>query len=199
MKKCCHCKKELSLDCFQKNQSTPDGLQYRCKDCTREASKACRAKRGHLWKTAAYLWKKKNRKRVNECARRRRKANPEKEKSGRVRWALFFNYGITPEIKLKLIENQGGICLICKKPISINCATDHDHEKKCIRGMLCKKCNSGLGFFDDNIELLKQAAEYLEQAEKELNKEATEDDFKIATSFLEEIHGNTEETRSIAL
>jgi 5-methylcytosine-specific restriction endonuclease McrA len=80
MKKCCHCKRDLPLDSFQKNRATPDGLQHRCKDCTKEASKVCRAKRGHLWLEKTNPWSKRpeNRLRANAKERIRRAKNPEK-------------------------------------------------------------------------------------------------------------------------
>ena len=48
---------------------------------------------------------------------------------------------------------------------------DHDHDhcpagagcKECIRGMLCKSCNSGLGYFKDNPILLLKAIGYLKR------------------------------------
>lgn len=202
MKKCCHCKKDLSSVCFQKNKSAPDGLQYRCKECTRIANKACRAKRGHLWKEKLDPWKKRpeNRERSNASVRRRRRLlDPKKRHDDQLRWALKSKYGLTPELKQILIDCQGGICFICQVPIDIYCATDHSHEIDTIRGMLCKKCNSGLGFFNDSADLLKRAAQYLDEANIELNKEVTTEDFKIATQILKEIHGNTKETRSISL
>jgi len=80
MKKCCHCKIDLSLDSFQKNRAAPDGLQYRCKDCTSKASKVCRAKRGHLWLEKTNPWGKRleNRLQVNATERARRANNPDK-------------------------------------------------------------------------------------------------------------------------
>lgn len=39
---------------------------------------------------------------------------------------------------------------------------DHDHETGEIRGLLCSRCNGGLGLFCDNPSLLKKAIAYLE-------------------------------------
>lgn len=44
---------------------------------------------------------------------------------------------------------------------------DHDHETGLFRGWLCSKHNRGLGCFDDNPQLLKQAIEYLEKFRQE--------------------------------
>jgi hypothetical protein len=38
---------------------------------------------------------------------------------------------------------------------------DHDHRSGLFRGWLCNGCNRGLGFFDDDPETLRRAADYL--------------------------------------
>lgn len=38
---------------------------------------------------------------------------------------------------------------------------DHDYETGRARGVLCNRCNRGLGFYLDNPELLEKAAAYL--------------------------------------
>lgn len=40
---------------------------------------------------------------------------------------------------------------------------DHDHNTNKIRGLLCSRCNMGLGFFDDSIEGLTKAINYLKK------------------------------------
>lgn len=58
-----------------------------------------------------------------------------------------------------------GFCAICAVP-QAECTTclvmDHDHEPPgYFRGWLCRKCNSALGHFGDNEELLINALHYL--------------------------------------
>lgn len=62
-----------------------------------------------------------------------------------------------------VLASQGGGCAICKKPEpeGRKLCVDHDHITDRIRGLLCTKCNAGLGQFKDNAELLKQAIRYL--------------------------------------
>ena len=40
---------------------------------------------------------------------------------------------------------------------------DHCHETESFRGWLCHKCNRALGGFDDNIDILKRAINYLKE------------------------------------
>ena len=57
-------------------------------------------------------------------------------------------------------------CNICKKALSFgkaNYAVDHNHNTGEIRGVLCNKCNLGLGHFKDDITLLEKAKNYLEK------------------------------------
>jgi hypothetical protein len=64
-----------------------------------------------------------------------------------------------------LIQKHNGLCDICgtdrpgysKKSFNI----DHDHKTGIVRGLLCHKCNIGLGNFNDNSELLGKAIKYL--------------------------------------
>jgi len=42
-------------------------------------------------------------------------------------------------------------------------AVDHDHKTNKIRGLLCQFCNTALGKFLDDVEILKKAILYLER------------------------------------
>lgn len=39
---------------------------------------------------------------------------------------------------------------------------DHDHKTGLIRGRICSRCNRGLAWFQDNPDLLRRCADYLE-------------------------------------
>lgn len=77
-------------------------------------------------------------------------------------------YGITPEEYDRLLEDQGGVCAICRKPSTMRIhghvarlAIDHDHETKQIRGLLCGPCNQLLGSVNDDPDVLTAAIAYL--------------------------------------
>lgn len=63
-----------------------------------------------------------------------------------------------------LLQNQDSACAICgitAEEIGKRLIVDHDHETLKVRGLLCWRCNSGLGFFKDNQAHLAMAIEYL--------------------------------------
>ena len=81
---------------------------------------------------------------------------------------LLRNYGISSEDFNEIFEAQKGVCAICGqeedmviKGKKVNLAVDHNHETKAVRGLLCHKCNRGLGLFRDSISNLEQAVSYL--------------------------------------
>lgn len=74
------------------------------------------------------------------------------------------NYGITTAEHATILERQGGRCAICAKAQKERLVVDHCHNSKKVRGLLCKRCNSGLGFLGDSIDGLRAAAAYLERA-----------------------------------
>ena len=78
-------------------------------------------------------------------------------------------YGITIKDYDKMYEDQNGKCAICKKEKTIknNFYVDHCHKTKKVRGLLCMRCNSGIGYFKDNTQLMKKAIEYLKESTKD--------------------------------
>ena len=62
-----------------------------------------------------------------------------------------------------MVEDQEGKCAICLslpkgiKPWHV----DHDHSTNKVRGILCHHCNTALGNFNDDPDILERALEYL--------------------------------------
>ena len=79
------------------------------------------------------------------------------------RWAhRVKKYGMGKAEYYELLDAQEGVCAICKG-VERDFMVDHCHKTGVIRGLLCRKCNTGLGMFDDVPNLLRQAADYLDE------------------------------------
>lgn len=83
---------------------------------------------------------------------------------------LLKTYGVTLEEKLEMLAKQGSMCGICTTPISQEdgqkAALDHCHKTGKVRAILCKKCNSLLGFARDDVQILQNAIKYLQYFNK---------------------------------
>lgn len=73
-------------------------------------------------------------------------------------------HGITLEQRHEMYIKQKGLCGICNQFMDENsCFIDHDHKTDKNRELLCRHCNSGLGFFKDNQIYLQKAIDYLDR------------------------------------
>ncbi len=79
-------------------------------------------------------------------------------------------FGINFSDYEKMLIVQDNTCKICKNPETTrdpqnnkirNLSVDHCHETGKIRGLLCTKCNTGIGLFRENIDYLQNAINYL--------------------------------------
>lgn len=88
--------------------------------------------------------------------------NPEKRKDIRFR----SRYGITLDKFNEILIEQKYKCKICDKTqeqLGKCLHVDHCHKTNKIRGLLCGKCNKGIGLFNDNVFLLDKASLYLKE------------------------------------
>lgn len=86
---------------------------------------------------------------------------------------LASTYGVTLHWYSEQGDKQGWRCLICERRRDecpdMTLVVDHDHShcannrgcQDCIRGLLCKTCNFGIGFFQDDASVVDRAAQYL--------------------------------------
>lgn len=76
---------------------------------------------------------------------------------------LKYTFGITEEDFTTMYKEQAGVCAICKLTSNSTLHIDHCHTTGKVRGLLCSRCNTGLGQFKDSIESLQEAIKYLEK------------------------------------
>ena len=104
-----------------------------------------------------------------------RGSGPQKyPKMNKADWVRYSNYykqkkyyfNITEQEIRDLMDSQSGCCGICDRSLDhIENETfhiDHNHSTGRVRGLLCSKCNKGLGSFEDNQYSLGKAIKYLE-------------------------------------
>lgn len=177
--RCSRCKEEKPAAEFYPSELALGSGQ--CRDCHRERQRRARAT-AEGREAAREASREANRRRLathegreaaREAIRRFRAEAP----------ADYFNvkarlskYGLTEETFAALIVAQGGRCAICGTDDPGGRGAwhvDHDHAccpgrvtcgGKCIRGLLCTLCKTGLGMFRDNPAILESALGYLNRS-----------------------------------
>jgi hypothetical protein len=102
-----------------------------------------------------------------ECYIKHRKSNAADSKILNKLYQKKFRYNLSAEQYYQLIIDSNHRCAICNtefdetKRNGIN--VDHSHETGKVRGLLCHNCNALLGHCHDNIDILKNAIEYLKK------------------------------------
>ena len=150
MKTCTFCKQLRNLSAFNREPKGRFGVKSVCKLCEKE-------------------YRKTHKKQHNESLMSWRLRNPEKSKS----IELKRKYGITLDGYNCILRNQNYVCAICKRPEKSrdyrknkvrDLSVDHCHITGRIRGLLCFDCNTALGKFNENVEIVALACEYLKRS-----------------------------------
>ena len=95
-----------------------------------------------------------------------RKKNPRSPRESR----LKYQYGITLADYERMLTDQGGVCWICgmanpqknrwgETPVALH--VDHCEATKKVRGLLCYRCNTGIGLLRHDVNIIKRAIDYL--------------------------------------
>ena len=174
-KQCTKCQKYKDTSDFHKYSKAQDGLKPWCKSCVKEYDLKendpkrvmPRKKNGeliHCRKCERYLdksafWGKLTY--CRECAKLVGHSSNLKR------------FGLTVENYIDLEKSQNGVCKICKLPEENRkrLCVDHDHSccsdasscGRCVRGLICFRCNTALGMVNDNPETLQAMIEYLKK------------------------------------
>ena len=132
------------------NKRGPDPETYACNKC------------GVTKPISDYYWEH-NRRTCKQC-----EVKPTREQ---VRTSSLKSYGLTLEDFTERLEKQSNRCACCgsTKTFAPKRAdvfvVDHDHETGKVRGLLCHRCNRGIGLLGDTVEALQNAIDYLTRHE----------------------------------
>ena len=159
MKRCKKCGATKPLSDFYREKGCRDGHRPECKSCNLAARKVWYQANREREIARVKTWQQANPDRVNESHRKRRAAHPDRERDGHLRR----NFGLSLEEYDAMFADQGGRCAICGQPPRKGSSlhVDHDHETGEVRGLLCFRCNGGLGQFKEDADRLLAALEYL--------------------------------------
>lgn len=143
---CKRCKLPKSKDEMTVDNRVSHGHTTTCKACRRKLSSD---------------YRKQNRQKVYESGREYRKRNKRKSQD----YELCRKYGISIDDYDRMSVMQGHKCAICgsQNPGKNNSrfCVDHDHVTGQVRALLCGTCNRGIGFMQDDPDLLEKAADYI--------------------------------------
>ena len=73
-------------------------------------------------------------------------------------------YGLSAEQHRQLLDEQDGVCAICRQSSRRALCVDHCHATQRVRGLLCDKCNTALGLLDEDVGRMLAAVAYLDRA-----------------------------------
>lgn len=146
LKFCRHCGVEKPVEDFGNNRTTSDGLQSVCKPCAVAMVTASRHKDPTSHRRSSKAW---------------REANPERHRDNNLHWKLGLPHGTYDQ----MLAAQNGRCAICgttdpgTRIGRFN--VDHCHDTSAIRGLLCSRCNTGIGQLRHDVQILAKAIQYL--------------------------------------
>lgn len=182
MKLCTKCNQIKALSEFHRKRATKDGYAYHCKECVSaydknehlgimvfvplvktDTHKQCRTC-GGMFENKEFHRIKKNKVIIDSYCLACRdkysfKRNVEK-------------MGLSIEAYESMMAAQNNLCYICKRPEKTGrrLSIDHDHNccpsgrscGKCVRGLICLKCNTALGAVNDDPQILLSMISYLQ-------------------------------------
>ena len=127
------------------------------------------ARKAYMKEYHAKWYKENKEKRTTQIDEYKKSKPDEWRKAIGRKFHLRTRYNITPEQYETKLISQNYCCAICRKDVVDNIrngapvalSVDHCHKSEKLRDLLCHQCNSGLGQFKDNINLIQKAVQYL--------------------------------------
>lgn len=136
--------------------------------CVNRVPKDVQANRIKIYKQKYYEDNKERLSKKN-CKYLKEKRIVDQEKYGIDIYNLRSKYHMKIEEYFDILKKQNNKCAICGTIFNTETKymkpyVDHDHKTDQVRGLICMNCNSALGHFKDDIQILKKAITYLEDS-----------------------------------
>lgn len=152
---CKACNVEKEIACFGVAKAYAGGHRHQCRPCrTEESRKWANSERGQ--------------KLLKDYREVNRETIREKRLKKYVDESVKRHFQITEEVFNQLLAQQGGGCGICGRLMSNHgrrrMVVDHCHTDGRVRGILCMKCNVGIGQLGDTDESIRRAFTYMQSA-----------------------------------
>lgn len=163
MKKCYNCKLTKKNNYYHLNNTAKDGLELICKKCNQLKKKLYLQKYGSSPRDKERI----RQMQPHKIAQRAKYDLTSRGKLAKLKAGLWHNYRITlDEFNIRL-NKQHNVCAICGHN-GIDKRTkrlfvDHCHKTYKFRGLLCRHCNSLIGYAKDSIDILLKTVEYLKE------------------------------------
>lgn len=156
----------LTCEVCGKSIQQPKSGPYKLKTCSKECGKILTRS------TPEYkLWKKKydeEYRKTHKIKRKKSSIRYTASESGRYKSRinlLIKSYKLSEDDYRELELKSKGCCSICGESLETPCI-DHCHKTGEVRGLLCNKCNTAIGFLNDDVNLAFNAYKYLILNEK---------------------------------
>lgn len=180
MKTCTKCKVDLPETDFYKRKKSKTGLSPQCKKCSSSyitpAAHRTACERYVQRNRAKVLaskkkWKENNKEQIRRAAKEYYDRTKPEYIVSKARHIKHY-YGMTIDEFFNILKDQDGKCAICNMVFALEEGkaqintphVDHVHDSGAIRGLLCRRCNQGIGNFQDSVTSLCSAILYLTKA-----------------------------------
>lgn len=165
MKECSKCKVSKDEDDFHRDLTRTRSLRSVCKRCDLERraiyERDRRKRDSEYSQRRSKLHLGRNNTAYNKLRRELLKVGRWHPAFGKKSEAEANRIGLTVKLLKEKKKQSKGLCQICE--VDVFSVVDHDHKINRFRGLLCHPCNLGLGWFRDNPERLRKAAQYIEK------------------------------------
>ena len=169
---CSSCQTVKIATHFHKAKKEKDGLQYCCIACSKQYHAHRYIEQKDKLQKQIQEYRKNNPKRLAIARDTWRSNNMEKVRKYQRVSNLRKKFGLSVAEYDAMAGQQNNLCAICGEPETFihkaskeiaRLAVDHCHITGQIRKLLCKRCNTGLGLFKDNLAILSSVIVYLKE------------------------------------